>query len=247
MKKLIISALLATTAFAASSALALDACKYNVGLGVSWGMQNKPSFLTANFSVPKADGTVDTLLNYNASSFGYQKGFPGVDLRLGYNVNSSIQLGLNASYINDMQLNASKYDATVGSSITMDESLIKVMARAHFYSPETSTGTALFMGPNAGWQSSSLTIALANTAAVDNLLVATTVTNRKNTFVFGFDLGLSQSVNNSGTSLELMATLMNVPKVTYAVGDFPTPAAKLTFVRNSDVQGSLALGLKQNF
>jgi hypothetical protein len=152
MKKIIISALLAgSTALAASSALALDPCKYSAGLGLGWSIQDK-----ATYNIKSDDNAAVT---FTSNKYGFQKGFPNIDLKLGYNVNSYLQIGVNALYTNKIENDAMTF--VTAKLFKTQESFINVAARAHFYSPETSNGTSMFMGPNVGWQNTKMKVALA--------------------------------------------------------------------------------------
>ena len=259
MKKIILSALLAgvTTGLAfASSAQALDPSKYSAGIALGWGAQDKTTYETN-----LASDT--TLLEKGVNTFttnGYitQKTFPTVDFRLGYNVNYFLQLGLNALYTHKLEsapdpINIwNKIPAPtkiVSLYMKTQENLFDVMVRAHFYSPESSMGTALFTGPSAGWESSKLKLGFAlNAQAKEELQEAK---KRKNTAILGWDLGIAQTVSKSETSIELMGTILADMKKEYVSAEFDTGASGLidkgTLTQKLRPAGRLSIAVKQCF
>jgi len=256
MKKIILSALLAgTTALAASSALALDPSKYSVGIALGWGIQDKTTYDTnligATTIAPQ--GKINTFATDNYIT---QKSFPTVDLRLGYNVNSFLQLGLNALYTHKLEstpqdFRVNTFATPLYSSFGMktQENLFDVMVRAHFYSPESSMGTALFTGPSAGWESSKLKLATGTTAKT--LPEAFVEANkRKNTAILGWDMGIAQTLNKAGTSVEVMGSIVADMKKEYKADDFKgdggLPAGG-TLTQKIRPAARISIAVKQSF
>jgi len=264
MKKYILSAILAgTTALAASSALALEPCKYSAGVGLGWTVGGKNTY-TSNIQKDNTLPAVSTGSNYDmtAGKYSMQKGFPKADLRLGYNVNSFLQVGVNASWTNNLESENTMYTSysaasgTVGSlKVLTKERIIDVLARAHFYSAESSTGTAMFMGPSLGYQNTATNLSLtyipvaAGVPGTAVVLLDSKDLPKKNGFSVAFDAGIAQNIGRSGTSVELMATLKADMKREFTASDLGLTNATTAPIFNQKARplGILSLAIKQSF
>jgi len=176
MKKYILSAILAgTTALVASPALALDPCKYSVGVSLGWSAAGKTTYTTniVGYDPTATTGGFITSVapnNITMNKYTVQKGFPKFDLRLGYNVNSFMQLGVNFAYTNNLETNdntfmlgANPTGVNYLGNIVMKDTILDILIKGHFYTAESCTGTSMFMGPSLGWQHTSSKLTLGVT------------------------------------------------------------------------------------